>query len=115
VWSDAKQQQLNDFRRRAASHGLSPEEQQSLDRLLHDLDEQELALLTPTLTRLHQERVANQAELDRLAQDNATLAALADRFGSLLDRARAQLTSLTSERDALRSEYERMLHPASGH
>jgi hypothetical protein len=110
MWDDAKQQRLNDLQRRAQAGPVPAADQRVLDELLYDLERAEWAALHPALGRSRREQEALASELSQLRAQNAVVAALAERYADLLARARAQLAGLTSERDALRREYERAAH-----
>jgi hypothetical protein len=109
TWDDQKQQTLDDLRRLAQERMLTADEQQTLERLVHDLEHAEWTTLRPELSRLRQEQGQLQADLSQLEVQNATLAALGDRYADLLARARMQLASLLDEREVLRTAYERLL------
>lgn len=113
MWDSDKQRRLNDLRRQEQRQPLTDEEQQELDRMLHELEQAEWVSLRPGLDRLRHEQAQLQADLGQLQAQNAVLAALTERYDDLLARARAQLTGLLSEREALRDEYERVLHQIS--
>ena len=107
MWDDAKQQRLNELQQRANQGPLPADAQQTLDELLHYLEQAEWAGLRPALSLLRQEEETLQAELAPLQARNAVLAALAERYVDLLARAKVQLAGLNNEREALRLEYER--------
>lgn len=109
MWSDAKQQQLDELRRRAQHETLSADEQQTLDHLIHELEQQEWVALRPALDRLRHEQRELQDDLSQIQAQNAVLVTLAERYADLIARARVQLASLTDERAALRAEYDRIL------
>lgn len=108
MWDEVKQRQLNDLRRREQDRELTEEESQSLEHLLHEIEEEEWASLRPTLERWRQEQTRLQQEYGRLRSQNAILASLAEQHEDLLARARVQLAGLLSEHEVLKSEYERM-------
>jgi uncharacterized coiled-coil DUF342 family protein len=109
MWDSKKQRQLDDLREREMHQPLSTEEQQQLDKLLHELEQAEWTMLRPGIEAQRDEQQQLQAELDQIHSQNEALAALADRYADLLARAKAQLEALMRERDALREEYERAL------
>ena len=109
MWSDAKQQQLDELRRRAEHKTLSADDQQTLDRLIHELEQHEWGALRPALDRLRHEQQELQGDLAQIQAQNTVLATLTERYADLIARARAQLASLTDERAALRAEYDRIL------
>jgi len=109
MWNMAKQQQLDVLRQREHDALLTDEERQTLEQLLHEIEQQEWAVLHPALERLHQEQKQLQEEYGRLRTDNAILAALAERYEDLLARARVQLDGLVSEHQILKNEYERVI------
>ena len=108
MWDDDKQRRLDDLQRRAEHGTLSADEQRTLDHLLHEVEQHEWSALRPELNLLRQEQGRLGADLSHLQTQNAILAALAERYADLLARAKAQLTGLVSEREALRTEYERL-------
>ena len=110
MWDNEKQQRLNELQRKAMLKPLAPDDRKVLDALTHELEQTEWAVLRPALSTLRQDQQSLAAELSRLKVQNAVVAALADRYTDLLDRARAQLANLTNEREALRQEYERAVH-----
>jgi hypothetical protein len=110
MWDDAKQQRLNELQQRAQSESLHVDDQQVLDELLHELEQEEWAAVRPALSEFRRDQEALQAGLGRLQAQNAVLAALAERYADLLRRVKVQLAGFTSEREALRTEYERALH-----
>ena len=79
MWSDTKQQQLDDLRRRAQHDSLPLDEQQTLDQLLHELEQQESITLRPALDRLRQDQAQIQNNLSQLQAQNAVLSALVER------------------------------------
>ena len=79
MWSDTKQQQLDDLRRRAQHDSLPLDEQQTLDQLLHELEQQEWITLRPALDRLRQDQAQIQNNLSQLQAQNAVLSALVER------------------------------------
>jgi hypothetical protein len=101
MWSDEKQQRLDELQRRAQRESLPNDDQQELAHLLHELEQIEWADVRPALSRIRAEQEALQADLGRLQAQNAVLAALAERYADLLARAKVQLAGLTSEREAL--------------
>jgi chromosome segregation ATPase len=109
MWDAAKQQQLDELRARAEHSALPPDEQRTLDQLLAELEQQEWSALRPALDALRQEQGQLQADIGHLQVQNAVLAALAERCTDLIARARLQLAGLTEEREALRTEYDRVL------
>jgi chromosome segregation ATPase len=109
MWDAAKQQQLDELRRRADHGALTVDEQRALDQLLAELEQQEWSALRPALDALRQEQGQLQADLGHLQAQNAVLSALAERHEDLLARARMQLDALIREREALRAEYDRVL------
>lgn len=110
MWDSDKQRRLDDLRQQEQRQPLAAEEQQELDRMLHEIEQVEWISLRPGLDRLHHEQSQLQADIGQLQARNAVLAALSERYADLLARAKAQLTGLLSEREALRDEYERALH-----
>jgi hypothetical protein len=109
MWDAAKQQQLDDLRRRADHGTLPADEQHSLDQLLAELEQQEWSVLRPALDTMREEQGQLQTELGHLQTQNAVLSALTERYTDLIARARVQLTGLTDEREALRAEFDRVL------
>jgi len=113
MWDIAKQQQLNKLRQRARHEPLPADDQralEALEALVHELEQMEWAEMRPTLSRFLHDQETLAADLGQLQARNAVLGALADRYADLLERAKAQVAGLTSEREALRREYERAIH-----
>ena len=110
MWDNAKQQRLNELQQRAQNGPLPADDQRVLNELLHDLERAEWAVLRPALSRSRHEQADLATELGQLQAQNAVIAALTERYADLIERTRAQLAGLTSERDALRREYERAAH-----
>lgn len=108
MWDMTKQQQFDDLRRREQEGTLTDEEYRVLERLFHELEQEEWVRLQPALERLRQEQRQLQEKLGRVRTENAVLAALAQRYQDLLARARVQLAGLLSEHEALKTEYERI-------
>jgi len=108
MWDMVKQQQLNELREREQKGTLTAEERQTLECLLHELEQEEWERLRPALHRLREEQKPLREEYGRLRSQNAVLAALAERQEELLARARAQLAELLSEHAVLKTEYERI-------
>ncbi len=108
MWDDAKQERLNELRRREQEGVLTDEERQSLERLLHELEQEEWATLGPALERLREEQRQLQEECGRVRLQDTVLSALAERQEDLLRRARVQLAGLLSEHEILKAEYERL-------
>ena len=61
MWDAAKQQQLDDLRRRADQGVFAAGEQGALDQLLAELEQQEWSTLRPALDALRQEQGQLQA------------------------------------------------------
>ena len=59
MWDEAKQQQLNELRRRELESSLTDEEKCTLEQLLYELEQEEWERVRPALGRLR----AEQAEL----------------------------------------------------
>jgi hypothetical protein len=74
MWTEAKQQQLHALRRHAATGQLAAN-QQTLDQLLHELEQDEWSALRPALDALQQEQGQLQAELDRVQAQHVLLRA----------------------------------------
>lgn len=108
MWNKTKQEQLDFLRQREQDALLTGDERQTLEQLLHELEQQEWGVLHPALNRMHQEQKQLQEQYGRLRTENAILAALAERYEDLLARARVQLDGLVSEHQALRNEVERV-------
>ena len=108
MWNKAKQEQLDYLRQREHEASLTSDERQSLEQLLHEIEQQEWGILHPALERMHQEQKQLQEQYGRLRTENAVLAALAERYEDLLARARVQLDGLLSEHQALKNEVERV-------
>ena len=66
--------------------------------------------MRPILRQFLRDQETLAADLGQLRTRNAVIGALADRYADLLARAKAQVVGLTSEREALRREYERAVH-----
>jgi hypothetical protein len=107
VWDDEKQQRLNELQSRSEVEPLTADDQRLLEALLYELEQAEWTALRPALSGLRDDQKTLAADVSRLRAQNAVVAALADRYADLLARASAQLARLTSEREALRQEYER--------
>ena len=97
MWDTVKQQQLNELRRREQGGTLTVEERETLDLMLHELEQEEWDRLRPALQRLRGEQKRLGEEVGRLRSQNVVLAALAERQEDVLARARAQLAELLSE------------------
>lgn len=108
MWDDAKQQRLNELRRRDQEGTLTQEDKQALEQLVCELEQEEWDTLRPVLERFRQEQAQLQLECERLRLQNPLLAALAERQEDLLKRARVELAALLSEHEALKAEYERV-------
>jgi chromosome segregation ATPase len=109
MWDTDKQQRLDELQRRAQQAPLAADEQQVLDRLVLELEQAEWAALRPALSQLRREQEDLQADLSQVHTQNAVVAALVERYGDLLARAKVQLDALARERAALQTEYERVL------
>jgi peptidoglycan hydrolase CwlO-like protein len=107
MWDDAKQQRLDELRQRVEREPLPVNDQRALEALLHELEETEWAAVRPAMSRFLRDQETLAADMGQLQTRNAVLAALADRYADLFARAKAQVAELTSEREALRREYER--------
>lgn len=108
MWDEEKQGRLNELRRREQEGVLTDEERQALEHLLHELEQEEWAILRPALDRLREEQRQLQEECGRLRFQDTVLSALAERQEDLLRRARVQLAGLLSEHEMLKAEYERL-------
>jgi hypothetical protein len=73
--TEAKQQQLHALRRRAATGGLAAADQQTLDQLLHELEQDEWSAPRPALDALRQEQDQLQAALGRVQAQHVLLSA----------------------------------------
>ncbi len=107
MWDTNKQQQLNELQQREGA--LTPDENQQLSQLLHELEQEEWQALRPALQQMRDEQSQLRQDKATLLAQNAVLAALAERQADLLARAKAQLTSLLAERAILRTQYENTL------
>ena len=110
MWDDAKQQRLNELQQHAMREPLSIDDQQALEELLDELDQAEWETLRPVLSQLRRDQDVLAMDLGHLQAQHTVVTALADRYAALLARAKVQLAELTSEREALRREYERAVH-----
>jgi len=110
VWNNAKQQRLDDLRQRAQRGSLTADEQRTLERLLHEVEQAEWTSLRPALNQARHEQSSLRADLSQLQAQNVALATVAEQYADLLARVRVQLANLLDEREALRTEYERALH-----
>jgi hypothetical protein len=63
MWTEAKQQQLDQLWRRAATGELATADQQTLDQLLQDLEQDQWSALRPALVALRQEQGQLQTAL----------------------------------------------------
>ena len=88
---------------------MTPDEQEQLDQFIHEVEQDEWKRLRPAIDASLQEQERLQSEIGHVHTQNAILIALAERYSDLLARARAQLTSLTDEREELRAEYDRVM------
>jgi len=86
MWDTVKQQQLNELREREQKGTLTAEERQTLECLLHELEQEEWERLRPALHRLREEQKPLREEYGRLRSQNAVLAALAERQEAQLAR-----------------------------
>lgn len=108
MWNETKQHQLNDLRERESA--LTDNERDELERLLYELEQEEWQMLNPSLGRLRGEQAGLQQNVGETEMQTAVLAVIALRQDDLLKRAKAQLTALRSEHEALRIERERVLN-----
>ena len=108
MWDEAKQQQLNELRRRDQEGTLIERDRQVLEQLIYELEQKEWDTLRPALERLRREQERLQEECGRVGLQNTVLAALGERQEHLLKRARVELAGLLSEHQALKAEYERV-------
>lgn len=109
MWNEEKQLLLNALHEKEFAGTLTRDEQQQLEKLLSELDQEEAAALRPFFERSEKERSQMLEELAHLQRKNAALAAIVEQEEQLLERARALSQELSSERQRLRAEYERML------
>ena len=110
MWNETKQQQLNDLQLRELENCLTVEEEQTLEKLLSELEQAEWQALNPALEREREEQSKFQTEISRTETQNAVLTALASRQDDLVKRAATQLKSLQNEHKALKNERDRVLH-----
>ncbi|MGH2410882.1 MAG: hypothetical protein ACRDGS_11020 [Chloroflexota bacterium] len=82
----------------------------SMQSLLYELEQSEWAAVRPTRNQFLSDQETLAADPGQLQARNAVIGALADRYADLLARAKTQVAGLTSEREALRREYERAVH-----
>lgn len=108
MWDATQQQRLNELQRQAQAGVLPEQEQRALEQLLHALEQEEWNTLNPTLERLRREQKQVHAQGASLKAENTVLAALVERREDLLKRAQEELTSLLSEHEALKIEYQRL-------
>ncbi len=110
MWNETKQQQLNELQRREMENALMAEEEQTLEKLLSELEQEEWQALNPALELERTAQSELQNEISRTETQNAVLTALAARQDELAKRAAAQLKGLRNEYEALKNERERVLH-----
>jgi hypothetical protein len=94
MWTEDKQQRLNELQRRAGHGRLSPDDLQALDALIAELDQLECEQLRPAFDQMRREHDTLRADLVRVQEQNSALAVLADRSAALLARAKVQLSSI---------------------
>ena len=109
MWNEAKQQQLNELRRRELESALTDEEKRTLEQLLYELEQEEWQSVRPALGRLRDEQTELQQTLGQTETRNAILSAIGSRQEDLLKRAETQLKGLRNEHEALKIERERVL------
>lgn len=109
MWDETKQQQLNELQRRELESALTAEERLRLDCLFYELEQVEWQTLNPSLEQLRGEQAEVQQNISAANTQNTVLSAIALRQDDLLKRAKAQLTAMRSEYEALRAERERVL------
>ncbi len=109
MWNEAKQQQLNELRRREWESALTDEEKRTLEQLLYELEQEEWQRVGPALERLRDEQAELQRSLGQTETQNALLSAISSRQEDLLRRAETQLKGLRYEHEALKTERERVL------
>lgn len=109
MWTDEKQRQLDALREKGFAGTLTADEQQQLELLFAEMDQEEAERLRPALERMEQEHQQDQAEIARLQKKRRLLATLAAQEEQLLQRARAFLQEVQSEKARLRDEYERAM------
>ena len=110
MWNETKQLQLNELQQRELVNSLTAEEEQTLEKLLSELEQAEWQALNPALEREREEQSKLQKEISHTETQNAVLTALASRQDDLAKRAATQLKSLQKEHEALKNERERILH-----
>jgi len=106
MWTETKQQRLNALMRAETENTLTESDSRELENLLFELEQEEWGLLRPALASLREKQQAYGAEAARLGSKNALSAVLIERYTDLLARANLQLSTLRSEHEVLRAEYE---------
>ena len=110
MWSENKQQKLNELQQRETENALNAEEKRELEKLLSELEKAEWDLLQPAIEHKGEEENQLQAELSRVKTQNTVLAAIAARQNDLAKRAAAYLKNLQTEHEDLKNERARVLH-----
>ncbi len=100
MWSETKQLQLNELQRRESEDSLTAEEEQTLEKLLSELEQAEWQTLNPMLEHEREEQSLLQKEVSRIETQNAVLTAIASRQDDLVKRAAAQLQNLRNEHES---------------
>ena len=102
MWEEQKRSRFQQRRQRQQDRVLTEAEQAELALLVHELEADEAAYLTPATERLRQQRAT-------LETQNRALEALALRKGALAARLRDFLTQVQAERRAIAGEVAAVL------
>jgi predicted nuclease with TOPRIM domain len=102
MWDQQKRQRYHDLWQRNVKFGLSDTEQQELRQLIHEVEAEESAYLSPATARLRRSR-------EQLETLNHALQRLVDRKETLVSRLRAVLAEAEAERQAITDEVEQLL------
>jgi predicted nucleic acid-binding Zn-ribbon protein len=113
MWSDEKQRQLDELRRRAELGALTQSEGQQLTALLAELDHDELEQLRPTLAAMEAREQHLRMELAQLQAEREALIGLAQRYEDWFARARHLAAELRREGEALRAEFKHISRKAT--
>jgi hypothetical protein len=105
IWTEEKQRQLNDLRRRELAGALTDAEAKELAVLFEEIDAEERNQLAPALARMHAENAALHRQVHKSAAVNEQLAALVAQQEQLLADARKLLRDLSQRQQAIREKY----------
>jgi hypothetical protein len=108
MWTEEKQQRLDDLRLREARGSLTAAEQTEMDALFAELDAEEAEAMRPALERMEKTQAELQQEIDRRTAEATRLERIVREHEQLLAEARSCLAQLRARRTELADEFRQI-------